>query len=676
MRSLVLSPRLKLSSLSERLKTLSRRAKNLTPAAAATPLPEGRGVKTAGPGLAERLMGRSLRIWFWCSVVAVTGASCVTTPEPTPAALSPKKTAKKPKTETRELSSEATRATLQAELLLQDGDVAGAVAELRAAVTHDERSPYLRQRLGEALLMLGDAEGADAAAAAAWRLTSDPEERTAALRLQAAAKDVLGDDEGSIAALQKALEVRPDRMASAMLADRLVKKGELSHAEDVVARWMAAEPGAVDGWVSLARVFAEREEVSRAFTHLQKALTISADDEEALVLRRDLLLALGRFEEAAGAARRLAQARGDGFDVRAALLQSLALQDAAEARALAKTWLDDDGGDETRMLIADAFERTGLLTDAVATLASAPQARPLLSLEHARLLLHLHRADEAATLACPLSSQTRGLEERLHDYALSLCTRAEADLGAADDAVARLLGAAADRAPTTRTIESMRPLAKMASASRKAALRQHLEHLAPTADGDIAIAVAFSLDALDEHDAALVLLLRALKKKPGDPALVFAHARLLDAQAAPGAAGVDAVRGAVELVERLIERTGPDADTLNFLAFALAERELRADEARAWAWRALLLDPLNGYVTDTLGWATLKAGDVDAAVALLRRADRLSPDEGEIVFHLAVALQKQGAKDDARAAAARARALLPRGDVLLLRVEQLERELS
>jgi tetratricopeptide (TPR) repeat protein len=619
-------------------------------------------------------MGLSLRVWLWCSVVAVT--SCVTTPEPVPVPLSSQKAPKKPKTETRELSSEATRATLQAELLLQDGDVAGAVAELRAAVGHDQRSPYLRQRLGEALLLLGDAEGADAAADAAWHLTTDDEERTAALRLQAAAKDVLGDDDGSIAALRKALLVRPDRMASAMLADRLVKKGELALAEDVVARWMAAEPGAVDGWVSLARVFAERLEVDRAFTHLQKALAISADDEDALVLRHDLLLALGRFDEAARAARRLAQARGDGFDVRAALMQSLALQDAAEARALAKTWLDDDGGDETRLLVADAFERTGLLNDAVATLAAAPLARPLLSLEHARVLLHLHRADEAATLACPLSSQTRGLDERLHDYALSLCTRAEADLGSADDAVARLLGATADRAPTPRTIESMRPLAKLASASRRAALRQHLERLAPTADGDIAVAVAFSLDALDEHDAAMALLLRTLQKKPADPALVFAHARLLDAQAAPGAAGVDAVRGAVELVERLIERTGPDADTLNFLAFALAERDLRADEARAWAWRALLLDPLNGYVTDTLGWATLKTGDVDAAVALLRRADRLSPDEGEIVFHLAVALQKQGAKDDARAAVARARALLPKGDVLLPRVLELERELS
>ena len=505
----------------------------------------------------------NVRALVCAAVAALPLSSCVTAAAPVKAASSSEAPTKPPtkKKPSRELSSEATRATLQAELLLQESDVAGAVAELKAAVGHDAKSPYLRLRLGEALLMLGDADGADDAANAAVDLATSIEEKTAALRLKAQARDVLGDDDGSVAALKKALELHPDRMASAMLADRLVKRGDLDGAEAAVGRWMAAEPGAVDGWVSLARVFAERGLVDRAFLHLQKALDENADDDDALHLRRDLLLALGRFDEAAEASRTLANARGDSVDVRAALLQSLALQNADEARALAKGWLDDDGGDQNRMMVADAFERTGLVDDALQTLAAAPQSRALLSLERARLLLHLRRPDDAAGLACEVGG---GLEPRLLDYGLSLCVRAEADAGHADDAVARVLEAAGQR-PSARLIESMRSLAKKASLSRRAALRQTLEGFAKgDLDDDVAVAASFVFDDLGEHDAALALMTKTLAKKSADGDLVFAHARLVEAQAAAGKDGDAAALGAVELVERLVERNGADASTLNF----------------------------------------------------------------------------------------------------------------
>ena len=84
---------------------------------------------------------------------------------------------------------------------------------------------------------------------------------------------------------------------------------------------------------------------------------------------------------------------------------------------------------------------------------------------------------------------------------------------------------------------------------------------------------------------------------------------------------------------------------------------------------------MNGYVVDTLGWATLMAGDATAAVALLRRADRLSPDEGEIVFHLGAALAAADDKEGARTTLARARTLLAQDDPLLPRLDALLRGL-
>ena len=66
------------------------------------------------------------------------------------------------------MSTEAARATLQAELHMQDGDVPAAVEAWRIAARADDGSPYLRVRLGEGLLLMGDAvAAADQAAAAA-----------------------------------------------------------------------------------------------------------------------------------------------------------------------------------------------------------------------------------------------------------------------------------------------------------------------------------------------------------------------------------------------------------------------------------------------------------------------------------------------------------------------------
>jgi Flp pilus assembly protein TadD len=58
-------------------------------------------------------------------------------------------------------------------------------------------------------------------------------------------------------------------------------------------------------------------------------------------------------------------------------------------------------------------------------------------------------------------------------------------------------------------------------------------------------------------------------------------------------------------------------------------------------------------------------------VRTLRRADRLAPHEGEIWFHIAAAEKARGDADAARAAVARALALLPVTDPLRARAAAL-----
>ncbi len=622
-------------------------------------------------------------------LAVVVGAGCATpSPAPSPPVAPPPAVAKPVTPAARPMSTEAARATLQAELALQAGDLLAAVEAWRVAVRADEGSAYLHLRLGEALLLVGDADGAASAGEVALRLADVAapagEHAIAALRLLGQADVERGRLDDAEARLREALRRVPgEPRASALLADRLVARGALDEAEAVVQRWTEHDPGTA-GLVSLARVFAERGQLERAHRHLDAALGRVDADETALRLKMDLLLAEGRDDDAVTVARALLAARGDGPDTRAGLLVTLALARPDEARHVAAGILVEEPGERSRLLIADAFERAGLVDDAAATLREAAamtataRPSPIVLLELARLELARKDATAGRQIACRAADVVDPGDARLADWAVALCARAEADLGRPVPAVSRLVARVAVRPPRARPLQALATVLPLVADSAaldvaRSAARDVLALQAdPTVAGaglepGIVLAAAQVLEAGGDHEGARVAVEALLAARPADRDVILGHARLLDQQAD----GDGQTLAAVELVERLVDRVGGDVDTLNFMAFALAERGLRPDAAKAFAWRAVLLEPLSGYVLDTLGWAQLKAGDVDAAVRTLRRADRLAPREGEIWFHIASAERARGDVDAARAAVARALELLSASDPLRARAAAL-----
>lgn len=97
---------------------------------------------------------------------------------------------------------------------------------------------------------------------------------------------------------------------------------------------------------------------------------------------------------------------------------------------------------------------------------------------------------------------------------------------------------------------------------------------------------------------------------------------------------------------RVIAAEPDDASTLNNYANLLLQ--LNDPAAQEQAEKALKLAPNNPAYADTLGWILVQKGQVETGLRYLREARLRSPEKGEIRFHLAYALAKNGRKAEAK----------------------------
>ena len=99
--------------------------------------------------------------------------------------------------------------------------------------------------------------------------------------------------------------------------------------------------------------------------------------------------------------------------------------------------------------------------------------------------------------------------------------------------------------------------------------------------------------------------------------------------------------------ERLVEVTERgNAAMLNNLAYSYLQTD--DDRALETAREAHELAQDNPAITDTVGWAEFKAGNVERAVELLSRAVEGAPENADIRYHYAAALTESGDHDQAR----------------------------
>ena len=86
---------------------------------------------------------------------------------------------------------------------------------------------------------------------------------------------------------------------------------------------------------------------------------------------------------------------------------------------------------------------------------------------------------------------------------------------------------------------------------------------------------------------------------------------------------------------------------LNYLGYLWVDKGLRVQEGAAMIARAHALEPDNGNIQDSLGWAQFKQGQYDVAVDTLEQAVDKEPANAEINDHLGDAYWKVGRQREA-----------------------------
>jgi Tfp pilus assembly protein PilF len=103
---------------------------------------------------------------------------------------------------------------------------------------------------------------------------------------------------------------------------------------------------------------------------------------------------------------------------------------------------------------------------------------------------------------------------------------------------------------------------------------------------------------------------------------------------------------AISQYQMVLKQNPGNIDALNNLGWLIQRSDPK--QAEALLTRAWKLSPNSANVADTLGWFKIQQRDAATGLALLNRAHALRPGDGQITYHLVVALDANSKRDDAR----------------------------
>lgn len=359
--------------------------------------------------------------------------------------------------------------------------------------------------------------------------------------------------------------------------------------------------------LGLARLQLQANDRSAALLSVDKTLELDGAEVSALLLRAQILSALGRPEEGLSRIKSVLDA-GEGQ-------QSLRM---GYAQLLAEAGRYDEVGEQLDSLYrSSGDDQDVLLTIAMLALDARriEQARTYL----ADLLEKGVYPDQANFYLARISDQQKDYQQAIAYYdavepgELQLTARIRA---------AELVGISGD-------VEQGRErLRSMASSLEDQAMRPRLI----TAESRM-------LQTAGQANEAVLVLTEGLAEIPDNEDLLYARA--LAANAA------DDINLMMADLNRLIEKDPDNAHALNALGYHLADSNVELDRAEELLVKANQLLPDDPAIMDSLGWLRYRQGRFDEAITLLKAAYAMFPD-AEIAAHLGEALWLNGNEQEAR----------------------------
>ena len=101
----------------------------------------------------------------------------------------------------------------------------------------------------------------------------------------------------------------------------------------------------------------------------------------------------------------------------------------------------------------------------------------------------------------------------------------------------------------------------------------------------------------------------------------------------------------LQSMETALEIEPDNIQTMNYIAFSLAEMNEQLEKAELLARQAVQKEKNDGFILDTLGWVLFKKGQYKEAVTVLEKAHEIQPAVGIIAEHLGdvyIKVQKLG----------------------------------
>lgn len=534
---------------------------------------------------------------------------------------------------------------LRARLAHHDGDHKVALDELRLALASDDSNPYLMTELAEQYARSSELDRAELqlkrvierfpdyppAQLLMGRVLYEGQKTTRArthlmraIKLRPNDPDAylvltqLWLDQGRVEDAVKVVEelgtaVPGEPVGFRRLGLALAERND-PKAERLLQRAVERDPGDIESWSALGRIYETQSKLPRALEAWEQALEHDPDNRDVLLNAGRLAL---RLKKVADARAYFDQVLAQGRDPEVAVKVSFSYL-AAHQLQLAAEVLDQarGAGQEPRLHFYAGLvhERVREFRQAAEAFDAVPQGLGDVSYE-----ARLHRGICLSQLG-------------QHKAALEVLLKVreeKAELAGVDPAISRTQ----ERAGQLKDAE-----ATLVKAMGQGATTELLE------------ALAGFYGRQNRLQDAVSLLNGALARAPKDEALLFALASVHEKKGEWSRA--------VEKVRLILDGDPKNATALNFMGYTLAQNGGDLEEAERLVRRALELKPDSPAFLDSLGWVLFKKGDADQGAQLLELAVGAGPEDATLFEHLGDVSAKLGRRQRAQECYSRSLELL------------------